>query len=124
MVRLCARAPPSSSPPFPNTHNTQQHPTSGSSPTALSLELSIDGEFVTRAEADGLIVATPTGSTAYSMAAGGAMVAPSVPCTLLTPLSPHSLSFRPLIVPESSEVVVSVAESARTHARCVLVLVF
>lgn len=48
------------------------------------------------------------------------MVAPSVPCTLLTPLSPHSLSFRPLIIPENADVLVRVPLNARSHARCVV----
>ena len=70
-------------------------------------------------QADGLIIATPSGSTAYSMSAGGPMVAPSVPGTLLTPIAPHSLSFRPLVVPESSEIEIHLPPSARSHARCV-----
>ena len=68
-------------------------------------------------QADGLIIATPSGSTAYSMSAGGPMVAPSVPGTLLTPIAPHSLSFRPLVVPESSEIEIHLPPSARSHAR-------
>lgn len=68
-------------------------------------------------QADGLIIATPTGSTAYSMAAGGPMAAPSVPCTLITPIAPHSLSFRPLVVPESSEIEIYLPAKARTLAR-------
>ena len=68
-------------------------------------------------QADGLIIATPSGSTAYSLSAGGPMVAPSVPGTLLTPIAPHSLSFRPLVVPESSEIEIHLPPSARSHAR-------
>lgn len=89
----------------------------GSFPGTVQLEIYIDGAFVTVAEADGLVIATPSGSTAYSMSAGGAMVAPSVPCTLITPLSPHSLSFRPLIIPESSSLSIRLPSSARSHAR-------
>jgi NAD+ kinase len=51
-----------------------------------------------------LIIATPTGSTAYSLAAGGSIVMPNVPSILLTPIAPHSLSFRPLILPENCTV--------------------
>ena len=69
------------------------------------------------AQADGLIIATPSGSTAYNMAAGGPMVAPSVPCTLLTPIAPHSLSFRPIAIPESSDIQIHVPLYARSHAR-------
>jgi len=73
-----------------------------------------------RVQADGLIISTPSGSTAYSMSAGGPMVAPSVAGTLITPIAPHSLSFRPVVVPESSEIVVQIPPHARSHARCVL----
>lgn len=89
----------------------------GASPSAIFVEISIDGMFITSAEGDGLIIATPSGSTAYSMSAGGPMVAPSVPCTLLTPLSPLSLSFRPLIVPETSVISVTLPYYSRSHAR-------
>lgn len=58
-----------------------------------------------------------SGSTAYSMSAGGSMVAPSVPCTLVTPLSPHSLSFRPLIIGENADLMIRLPEDARSHAR-------
>ena len=54
----------------------------------------------------GLIVATPTGSTAYSLAAGASMVHPSVPCMIITPICPHSLSFRPIVVPAGVEILV------------------
>lgn len=89
----------------------------GAFPHAVYIEIFVDGVFVTAAEADGLVVATPSGSTAYSMSAGGPMVSPSVPCTLLTPLSPQSLSFRPLVIPGSSELLISVPRYARSHAR-------
>ena len=56
----------------------------------------------------GIIIATPTGSTAYSLAAGASMVHPSVPCMLMTPICPHSLSFRSIVVPSGVELTVSV----------------
>eukprot|EP00662_Eupelagonemidae_sp_cell21_P003493 gene3493-35560_t len=56
--------------------------------------------MVTVAEGDGVIVATPTGSTGYNLSCAGPMVSPSVPATLITPIAPHSLSFRPVIANE------------------------
>ena len=56
----------------------------------------------------GIIIATPTGSTAYSLAAGASMVHPSVPCMIVTPICPHSLSFRSIVVPAGVEITVSV----------------
>jgi len=77
-----------------------------------SYDLFIDKMFVSAYKADGLIVSTPTGSTAYSMAAGGPILAPSVNAFVITPVSPHSLTHRPLVVPDSSEIeiVVKTAE--------------
>ncbi|KAI3424137.1 hypothetical protein D9Q98_009497 [Chlorella vulgaris] len=89
----------------------------GASPAMLQLECFVDGSHITTAQADGLIISTPSGSTAYSMSAGGPMVAPSVPCTLLTPVAPHSLSFRPVVVPEHSVIEVHLPQSSRSHAR-------
>ena len=64
------------------------------------LECYIDNNFVTVIQGDGLIISTPTGSTAYNLAAGGSMVHPAVPCILFTPICPHTLSSRPLVFPE------------------------
>ncbi|HST09580.1 MAG TPA: NAD(+)/NADH kinase [Terriglobales bacterium] len=67
-------------------------------------ELFIDKVFVTTYKADGLIISTPTGSTAYSMAAGGPILTPSVDAFVITPVSPHSLTHRPLVVRDSAEI--------------------
>ena len=77
------------------------------------LHVYCDEHFITSAQADGIIVATPTGSTAYSLAAGGPLVAPSIPAFLLTPICPHSLSFRPTILPDSVTLRVELPRSCR-----------
>ena len=74
----------------------------GPSPYSVQLNISINNSELTSTIGDGIIISTPTGSTAYNLSAGGSIVETSTQCMLLTPLAPHSLSFRPLIVPDTS----------------------
>jgi NAD+ kinase len=67
-------------------------------------DLCIDKVFVSSYRADGMIIATPTGSTAYSLSAGGPVLMPTVEAFVITPVAPHSLTHRPLVVPDSAEV--------------------
>lgn len=73
----------------------------------IELKIAIQGQFVTNLRGDGLIISTPTGSTAYSLSAGGPIVNPAVQCLMLTPICPHTLTHRSLIVPGNVEVEVT-----------------
>ncbi len=92
--------------------------------TALSrmieLDVSVGDQFVTSVKADGLIVASPTGSTAYNLAAGGPIVHPAMEALVLTPIAPHSLTNRPIVIPSEREVRV---KSTGTNAGNVYVTV-
>ncbi|KAL0000005.1 hypothetical protein SO802_019607 [Lithocarpus litseifolius] len=88
----------------------------GISSYLTNLECYCDNSFVTCVQGDGLILSTTSGSTAYSLAAGGSMVHPQVPGILFTPICPHSLSFRPLILPEHVTLRVQVPFNSRGHA--------
>lgn len=76
----------------------------------FSLSVIVDGEWLTDFRADGLILATPTGSTAYNLAAGGPLMFPGVEALVVTPICPHSLAQRPLILPNSSRIGVRLAD--------------
>lgn len=75
----------------------------------VSLDVSVGDDHLTSIRADGLILATPTGSTAYSLSAGGPIIHPAVHCFVLTPICPHTLAHRPIAIPDASVVRVKLA---------------
>jgi len=76
----------------------------------LSIETYVDGQMVAAYHGDGVIVSTPTGSTAYSLSAGGPVVAPSCACLIISPLAPHNLTMRPVVIPDTSRIELRVHE--------------
>ncbi len=87
----------------------------GKSVHMLDFQMQIDGQDVYRQHSDGLIVATPTGSTAYSLSGGGPIVYPSLDAICLVPMHPHTLSSRPIVVSGSSEIKINIHEDNRTQ---------
>ena len=79
----------------------------------ISIRTSINGEYLTTYQADGLIVSTPTGSTAYSLSNGGPIIVPRTGVMLMTAVAPHSLNVRPIVLPDSAEIELTV--SSRSH---------
>ena len=80
----------------------------GATAGMVELKIEIDGEFVANLRADGLIVASPTGSTAYALSAGGPILHPGIAGWLLVPIAPHDLSNRPIVVPDSGEITIEI----------------
>ncbi len=78
--------------------------TKGARSRMIDLSVWVGDDFVTRVKADGLIVATPTGSTAYNLASGGPIVQPNVDALIVTPIAPHTLTNRPIVIPSASPV--------------------
>ncbi|MBA3031098.1 MAG: NAD(+)/NADH kinase [Desulfobacteraceae bacterium] len=77
-----------------------------------NIETHIDDHYLTTYRADGLVIATPTGSTAYSLAAGGPIVHPSVPSIIMTPICPFTLTNRPLILPDTARIKIRLAKKS------------
>ncbi|TVY47273.1 NAD(+) kinase [Lachnellula occidentalis] len=90
----------------------------GPSPYVSNLELYGDNELLTIVQADGCIFSTPTGSTAYSLSAGGSLVHPDIPAILLTPICPHTLSFRPMVLSDTMLLRISIPRNSRATAYC------
>ena len=85
----------------------------------ISIRTTINGEYLTTYQADGLVVSTPTGSTAYSLSNGGPIIVPRTGVLLLTAVAPHSLNIRPIVIPDSAVVELNV--SSRSHTFLVAV---
>lgn len=88
----------------------------GPSSYLSNVDVYLDGHLITTVQGDGVIVSTPTGSTAYAAAAGASMVHPNVPAIMVTPICPHSLSFRPIVVPAGVELKIMLSPEARNTA--------
>ena len=76
--------------------------------TMITVEAIVNNQLVAQYNGDGVIISTPTGSTAYSLSAGGPIVAPECGCFLLTPLAPHNFGMRPVVVPDTAEIVLTI----------------
>ncbi len=88
----------------------------GNSSGMVELRVEVDGHFVANQRADGLIIATPTGSTAYSLSAGGPILHPAIAGWVLAPIAPHTLSNRPIVLSSQSEVAIEIASDREAIA--------
>lgn len=88
----------------------------GNSGRMIEFETRIDGIFVSHTRSDGIIISTPTGSTAYSLSAGGPIIYPTLPVLSIAPICPHTLSNRPIVINENSEIEISSLSAPETHA--------
>jgi NAD+ kinase len=90
----------------------------GSGGSMIEVRVEIDGRFVYAMRADGLIIATPTGSTAYALSSGGPIIAPDVPAFALVPVAPHALTHRPVAVHDSAVIAVTVQRGKDASVHC------
>jgi NAD+ kinase len=88
----------------------------GATSGMVELRVEVDGHFVAYQRADGLIVASPTGSTAYALSAGGPLLHPSNPGWVLVPIAPHTLSNRPIVLPDAAEVTIELVSEREASA--------
>jgi NAD+ kinase len=84
------------------------------SASMISIRVNINGEYLTTYQADGLIVSTPTGSTAYSLSNGGPIIVPGTGVLVMTAVAPHSLNIRPIVIPDTAEISLDV--ESRSHS--------
>ena len=89
------------------------------SASMISIRVCIDGEYLTTYQADGLIISTPTGSTAYSLSNGGPIIVPGTNVLVITAVAPHSLNVRPIVIPDMAEITLDV--ESRSHSFLVAV---
>ncbi|HOY70566.1 MAG TPA: NAD kinase [Methylotenera sp.] len=87
----------------------------GEAARLIDLEVTINGQFVHRQRSDGLIIATPTGTTAYALSAGGPILHPTLEAITLVPICPHTLSNRPITIHSTSEVCVALVDKEKSH---------
>ncbi|HSI54766.1 MAG: NAD kinase [Ramlibacter sp.] len=88
----------------------------GATSGMVELRVEVDGHFVASQRADGVIVASPTGSTAYALSAGGPLLHPSTPGWVVVPIAPHTLSNRPLVLPDASEITIELVSGRDASA--------
>ena len=88
----------------------------GATSGMVELRVEVDGHFVANQRADGLIIATPTGSTAYALSAGGPLLHPSIPGWVLVPIAPHTLSNRPIVLANVAEIVIEIVAGREVSA--------
>jgi NAD+ kinase len=90
----------------------------GSLGTMIDCAVAIDGRFAYALRADGIIVATPTGSTAYALSAGGPILSPQLPSLVLVPVAPHALTHRPIVIPDECAIAITVMQGLDAGVHC------
>ena len=88
----------------------------GGAPSMVELRVEVDGHFVANQRADGLIIASPTGSTAYALSAGGPLLHPAIAGWVMVPIAPHTLSNRPIVLPSDGEIAIEVVAGREPSA--------